>query len=172
MDPIEKLLALNEIRELSATYARGLDRLERDLVRSVFHDDATTHYGSFTGGPDAMADMAMTALASHGANQHLVGQINVEFDSDTLAHGEVYFIGYHRIFRDGAPFDLMISGRYADEYVKREGVWKMSHRAEIVDWTRTDPAADDYLIKRPESLRGGRQGTDLTSTHNYNRDAV
>ena len=61
-DPdVQRLLDESELRALSATYMRGLDRLDEALVRSVFADDATTHYGSFTGGPDEMAAMAMRA---------------------------------------------------------------------------------------------------------------
>ena len=66
IDParLQWLLDHEELRALSATYMRGLDRADGALVRSVFTDDATTHYGSFTGGPGDMAGMAMKALSA------------------------------------------------------------------------------------------------------------
>ena len=79
IDParLQWLLDREELRALSATYMRGLDRADGALVRSVFTDDATTHYGSFTGGPGDMAGMAMKALSAYSDTQHFLGQINL-----------------------------------------------------------------------------------------------
>ena len=74
---IEDLLAKQEIVELSGTYMHGLDRLHRESLRGVFHDDATTDYGFFQGGPDDFVDMAFGALSDHDDNHHMLGQINV-----------------------------------------------------------------------------------------------
>lgn len=156
---LQRLADEAELRALSATYTRGLDRHDRELVRSVFADDATTHYGSFRGGPDEIADMAMTALSAYGATQHFLGQINLEIDGDT-ATGEVYFQAFHQHATEG--FDRFICGRYIDRYVRRHGQWRMAHRTEVVDWTRTEPTADAYFTKRPETVRGTRDRTDLS----------
>lgn len=156
---LQRLADESELRALSAAYARGLDRQDRDLVRGVFTDDATTHYGSFRGGPDEMADMAMRALSAYATTQHVLGQINLSIDGDT-ANGEVYFQAFHQHATEG--FDRFICGRYVDRYVRREGRWLMSHRTEVVDWTRTEPVADAYFTKRPETVRGTRDTTDLS----------
>ncbi len=148
-----------ELRALSVTYARGLDRHDRDLVRSVFADDATTHYGSFRGGPDEMADMAMQALSAYQATQHVLGQINLTIDGDD-AVGEVYFQAFHQHTTEG--FDRFICGRYVDRYRRSPEGWRMTHRTEVVDWTRTEPSASEYLEKRPETVRGTRDRTDLS----------
>jgi hypothetical protein len=156
---LQQLADEAELRALSATYARGLDRHDRELVRSVFADDATTHYGSFRGGPDEMAGMAMTALKAYSATQHVLGQINLTIDGDA-ATGEVYFQAFHQHATEG--FDRFICGRYVDRYVRRDGRWWMTHRTEVVDWTRTEPTADAYFAKRPETVRGTRDRTDLS----------
>lgn len=156
---IQRLADEAELRALSATYARGLDRHDRGLVGSVFADDATTHYGTFRGGADEMADMAMRALSAYRATQHILGQINLDIDGDT-ATGEVYFQAFHQHASEG--FDRFICGRYIDRYQRRGGVWRMAHRTEVVDWTRTEPTADDYFTKRPETVRGTRDRTDLS----------
>ena len=159
-DPaIQRLLDERDLRALSATYMRGLDRQDRDLVRSVFADDATTHYGSFRGGPDEMATMAMTALSAYRATQHLLGQINLAIDGD-VATGEVYFQAFHQHATEG--FDRFICGRYVDRYARTDGTWLMTHRTEAVDWTRTEPIADDYFTKRPSTVRGTRDHRDLS----------
>jgi hypothetical protein len=159
-DPaLQRLLDESELRALCARYLRGLDRLDEDLVRSVFADDATTHYGSFTGGPDEMAAMAMRALSAYATTQHLLGQVNLEVDGDT-ATGEVYFQAFHQHATDG--FDRFICGRYVDRYARRQGRWLMTHRTEVVDWTRTEPIADEYFTLRPHTVRGRRDRTDLS----------
>ncbi len=159
-DPrIQLLIDEQELRALSATYTRGLDRHDASLVRSVFADDATTHYGTFTGGPDEMAAMAMKALSAYRTTQHFLGQINLSVDGDT-ATGEVYFQAFHQHATEG--FDRFICGRYIDRYAHRDGRWLMTHRTEVVDWTRTEPIADDYFTKRPETVRGIRDTSDLS----------
>ncbi len=159
---IEELLAKQEIAELSGAYMRGLDRLDRPLLRSVFHDDARTDYGFFQGGPDDFVEMAYGALRDHAANHHMLGQINVTLRDATTAFGEVYFQAFHRIVEDGDEKDLFISGRYVDRYEKRGGAWKIAFRAEVNDWARTEPAADEFFRQTPQSLRGERAPKDLS----------
>jgi hypothetical protein len=159
---LEELIAKQEIFELSARYMRGLDRLDGALQRTVFHDDATTDYGFFKGNADDFVAFAQRALASHLANHHMLGQALIEIDGD-VAHGEVYFQAFHRIIEDGAEKDLIISGRYVDRYERRDGVWKIAARAEVNDWSRTDPAADDFFRQVPGALRGARGAADLSS---------
>jgi hypothetical protein len=161
---IDELLAKQEIAELSGTYMRGLDRLQPELVRSVFHDDATTDYGFFQGGPDQFAEMAYNALKDHLANHHMLGQINITLDGD-VAFGEVYFQAFHRVVEDGQERDLFISGRYVDRYEKRNGVWKIAFRSEVNDWARTEDAADEFFRRQPDSLRGERAPDDLSCRH-------
>jgi len=156
---LQRLADEAELRALSARYMRGLDRQDPDLVRSVFADDATTHYGSFRGAPDDMADMAMKALSAYQATQHFLGQINLTLDGDD-ATGEVYFQAFHQ--HASEDFDRFICGRYVDRYARRDGRWLMTHRTEVVDWTRTEPTAEQYFTRRPETVRGRRDRNDLS----------
>ncbi len=152
---IDEVIAKQEIVDLVGRYMRGLDRLDRELLRSTFHDDATTDYGFFKGSPDDFVEMACNALKDHLANHHMIGQVNIDIEGDT-AFGEVYFQAFHRIITDGEERDLFISGRYVDRLEKRAGAWKFAFRSEVNDWARNDPATDDYFTATPQSLRGGR----------------
>lgn len=156
---IEELLDRKAIEALSGLYMHGLDRLDARAVRAVFHDDASTDYGFFKGGPDDFVAMAMSALKDHAANHHMLGQINLWLDGDS-AQGEVYFQAYHRVAGDKGPQDLFIAGRYVDRYEKRNGTWKIAFRSEVNDWTRTEAAADDYFVASPQALRGARMPAD------------
>lgn len=46
-------------------------------------------------------------------------------------------------------------------YARRDGRWVMTHRTEVVDWTRTGPTTEEYFAKRPHTVRGARDETDL-----------
>ena len=159
---LARLVDRADLEDLAITYMRGLDRRDRGLLRSVFHDDATTRYGAFSGDPDAFVAHAMDALSSHETNQHLIGQVGLWWDGPDAARGEVYFQAFHRFSRDGVRLDLTISGRYVDRYERRQGVWRMTHRTEIVDWARTEPTSDDYLPARPLVVVGRPDRSDLS----------
>jgi len=156
---VRNLIDERDLRALSATYMRGLDRLDPALMHSVFADDATTHYGAFTGGPGEMAEMAMKTLGAYRTTQHFLGQINIALDEDS-ATGEVYFQAFHQHATE--DFDRFICGRYVDRYARRDGRWLITHRTEVVDWTRTEPTAESYFTARPLTVRGARDESDLS----------
>jgi hypothetical protein len=106
-----------------------------------------------------MPEMAMRALSAYQATQHFLGQINLAIDGDT-ATGEVYFQAFHQHATEG--FDRFICGRYIDRYERRDDRWLMTHRTEVVDWTRTEPSAEEYFAKRPATVRGMRDHSDLS----------
>jgi len=159
---IRRLLDRDEIYTLCCKYMRGQDRLDAEMQRSVFHDDAYLDYGYFKGGPDEFVAFAQGVLTKHQSNQHLFGQADIEIEGD-IAFGEIYTLAYHRIIQDERPLDLLICGRYIDRYERRNGVWKISFRSEVVDWARTDPASDDFFCRVPTVLRGARGKADLSS---------
>jgi hypothetical protein len=164
---LQELAAKQAIAELSATYMRGLDRLDPDLVASAFHPDARVNYGFFAGAARDFVGFAMGALKDHLANHHMLGQVLIGLDGDR-GTGEVYFQAYHRIVTNGVEEDLFIAGRYLDRYERRDGVWKMSFRAEVNDWARSEPAADGYFAATPAGLRGARKPED----YSYRRDKL
>ena len=51
-----------------------------------------------------------------------------------MAQGETYIIAFHQVLSDEGNFDVLIGGRYFDEYEKRDDVWKFSSRAVDADW--------------------------------------
>jgi hypothetical protein len=153
---LETLLAKQDIYELACQYSRGLDRLDSELLNSVFFEDAFCEYGFYNGPPAAFVSFAMEALATHSANQHLVGNVLIEVHGDE-AFGEVYFQAYHKVPTDSGFEDVIIAGRYLDRYERRDGCWKIAYRSEHNDWSRTEPTNDPYFEQSPDGLRGGRR---------------
>lgn len=159
---LDELISKQEIYERLCDYMRGQDRLDPVLHRSVFWDDAKTDYGVYKGDADGFVTFAQDLLTTHKSNQHLIGQVRIDLEGD-VGFGEVYFIAYHRIVEDGEEKDWIIAGRYVDRYERRGGVWKIAVRSEVVDWARTDPAADSFLKTSPKLLLGRRGADDLSS---------
>lgn len=133
-----------------------------ELHRSVFWDDATTDYGAYIGGPDGFVEFAQNALRPHLSNHHMMGQAFIEIEGD-VGFGEIYFQAFHRVVQGGGEKDLWVSGRYIDRYERRGGVWKIAHRSELVDWARTEPAADDWIRTSPNVPLGHRGDKDLSN---------
>lgn len=164
MDP-EALAALIDrqaICDLSVRYMRGLDRLDLELLKSVYHGDATDDRGFYTGSGHGLCELAVQMLASHACNHHMLGQMAIDIAGD-VAFGEIYFQAYHRMIEDGQEVDFVVIGRYADRYERRAGVWKIAHRSELNDSCWQQPASDSWLRTTPAALRGARGSNDLTS---------
>lgn len=166
-DPaLQELLDHRAIAQLSIDYMRALDRLDGELLRSVYHPDATDDRGFFAGSGAEFCDFALGVLASHKTNHHMIGQQNIAIEGD-VAFGEVYFNAYHRIEsadeNGGEEKDFVVIGRYVDRYERRDGTWKIAHRSELNDSCWTVPASDNWLRETPSALRGARGGEDLSS---------
>jgi len=141
---VADLAARRDIHQALNDYMRGQDRLLPDLQRQAFHPDAWVDCGLFAGLAADFVDFAQGFLADCAASQHLIGQVDIKLDGNK-ARGEVYFFAQHRVIQDGEEKDLFVAGRYHDEYEDRGEGWKIARRQEIIDWARTDPAADGFL---------------------------
>jgi hypothetical protein len=163
---IRDLAARRDITEAVHNYMRAQDRLLPDLHRSAFHESGYVDCGVFKGSTHAFVDFAQQFLGDVKGSQHLIGQIQIHFDGDEAADGEVYFIAWHRIVEDSEDKDLFIAGRYVDRYEKRDGSWRIAKRHELIDWARTDPVTDSFM-KIPGLLQGARGAADFSVTRNW-----
>lgn len=126
------LLDRQAILDCLHTYCRAIDRLDRDLLLTVYHEDATEDHGIWVGDREYFADQA---LAYHEANQystqHIITNHTCELKGD-VAHTETYwqFAGMNK---EGAPLSLS-GGRYIDRFEKRSGKWAIAARLCLSDW--------------------------------------
>ncbi len=162
---VRDLCARRDINDALCRYMRAQDRLDPVLHRSAFHDDAWVDCGLMNGTADEFVAFAQGFLADCDGSQHIIGQVQISVNGEA-ASGEVYFYAWHRIFEEGAPKDLIVAGRYVDEYTCKNGEWRISRRREIVDWARTEDPADGFLAGNP-LVRGARHGTDFSQTRDW-----
>ncbi len=160
------LAARRDIIAASTRYMSGLDRLDGKLVLSAFHPNAYYDVGIMQCSAEAFVDFVLEFLGSFISTQHLLCQNDIVINGDT-ASGELYFYAWHRIVEDDTQKDLSVAGRYIDEYERRDGDWRITKRCLVTDWSRTDPASDEYFEKAPGLLRGARHGKDFSQTRDW-----
>ena len=82
-----------EIRDILARYARAIDRLDVDLLKSCYHPDSYDDHGHFKGNGHEFADFIIESLRGRcHATSHVVTNILVELDptDHDRATGESY----------------------------------------------------------------------------------
>jgi hypothetical protein len=131
---IQGILDKESIRELVCTYCRAADRHDNELMRSLYHEDAYDDHGSFFKGKAMeFLDLLPEIQKSMGILHHNVTTHNIKL-SGAKAEGETYIIAFHQVLTEEGNYDVLIGGRYFDEYEKRNDVWKFSSRAVDADW--------------------------------------
>jgi hypothetical protein len=158
-----RLWAEAEIRRVLLRYARGVDRLDLDLVRRCYHPDATDAHGSFTGTVDELLAWVERVLRRYDSTMHLLGSPLVEFvdgaggpDAAPLAAAvETYGIAFHRS-AGGPPERNLVTGfRFVDRFECRDGEWRIARRTAVTEWSRIDRQDDWWAI--PEGMLVGRR---------------
>lgn len=141
---LQALIDKQALYELAVRYARAIDRRDRNLLLSVYHDDAVDEHGTmFTGGPVAFADWQPEVMKRFEITTHYIMNTAYRLDGDR-AEGELHFIAYHRT-TDEPPEDLYVGGRYLDRYERRRGEWRIAHRTLVWDFTRGEPTRPERM---------------------------
>jgi hypothetical protein len=131
---IQEILDKESIRDLVHIYCRAADRHDHELMRTLYHEDAHDDHGSFFKGKAMeFIDLLPEIQKSMGILHHNVTTHNIHLKGNK-AEGETYILAFHQVLTDDQQFDVLIGGRYFDEYEKRNGTWKFSSRAVDADW--------------------------------------
>jgi len=147
-----------EIEQVVHVYCRAIDRLDADLLRSIYHPDGVDLHGSFEGNAHEFADFIvqrLRRLTSYGF--HTVTQSVITIAGD-IAIAESTYVAYHRIPAGWEPIcaffgedyaraaehastlnrehENSCGGRYLDRFERRDGVWKIARRRVTNEWNR------------------------------------
>lgn len=155
-----EMLAKQACTELVFRFARGLDRRDEALLRSVFHPDGTDDHGYFKGTGSEFVDWVLPLLATMERTQHLIGNILVEVKGER-AVSESYFVASHDLVDgQGNLRRMTTAGRYLDRFRVHDGEWKLFHRRAVYDWNANVPRTDTW-DRSPDSDRDfGKAGPD------------
>lgn len=121
------------IRDLYARYAYGVDSVDMDLVRSVFHPDCVVVGTMEQGTLDDYLEGLEEGLLMYDATMHFRGNQYVEIDGDR-GFAETWVIGYHMEAADSPIDSLVLALRYKDDLVRVGEGWKISRREAVAQW--------------------------------------
>jgi hypothetical protein len=158
---IQLVLDRHEIEHVLAMYCRAIDRLDLELLKSVYHPDATDDHGSFSGNAHEFARQIIASMAEIIIDgMHTVTHSAIEV-SGTFATAESYYLAYQlcpggrekvaaffgeryaaavseRNAIEGNQ-DFFCGGRYIDLFEKRNGQWKILRRKITNEWNVVQP---------------------------------
>jgi hypothetical protein len=129
----------HEINDCLLRYTRGVDRHDKELMKSAYHSDATDEHGVATGDPEGFCSWAIGyhAEAQH-QHHHIITNTRLDLDGD-VAHGETYYM-FWADNRLGPP--TLAFGRYIDRFEKRGGAWAIVRRVCLNEQATTLGEAD------------------------------
>ena len=151
------------IDKLLGLYCRAIDRLDVDLLKSVYHTDGVDDHGAICANAHEFAGQIITMLKDLCVyTMHSVSHSTVEIRGDS-ARAESYYIAIHTVAageepirkffgeqylkeqcaagRLGLRHEYLCSGRYLDELSRRDGVWRIQRRKMTNEWAASRPEA-------------------------------
>lgn len=164
-DKMQRVIDRQEIVDLSFTYSRACDRLDKALLETVYWPDGSDDHGIFSGSAPDYIEWVMGFLAQWTSSHHTNSNHLIEIDGDT-ATGECHWIGFYRYDVDGQPMDQLSAGRYLDRYERRasgsdDGEWRILHRTCTSEWSRVEAVDNDWRANPGPSIIGVRDRSDL-----------
>jgi uncharacterized protein (TIGR02246 family) len=140
---IERLEALDDIRQLVAKYALALDMRDMDAMAGLFVPDVQVGRGR--SGREALRDyFDETMRVQFIGTSHHVGNHIIEFEGADTAKGIVYSKNEHETPSAWVAMQMM----YADDYARIDGVWLFRRRLPLY-WYAADmrepPIGEDKM---------------------------
>lgn len=141
-------------------YCRAIDRIDRELGYSIWHENGTADYGKdvFQGTGRGFIDHVCVQHSRMLTHSHQVTSIIIELGSDR-AGSESYVTATLRMERDGQLLQLTVLGRYIDTWSRRDGRWAIDHRLTIIDMDEIRP-----VTPMKDHVRGSRDRNDPSYT--------
>jgi hypothetical protein len=154
---LEALLDRQEILEALTRFSRGMDRLDRALYLSAFHEDAEMAAGPFVGSAAECADWAFPMHeAGQVATHHSLLNTTIDIDGDT-AHVETYYLF---VARNRDESNWLAGGRYIDRFERRGGDWKIALRTNAIEWSGVLPTMPLPFADVPDVHANGAPARD------------
>ena len=142
-EDLRALLDKQAIQDVLARYVRAIDRRDEALLRSVFHPDAIDHHVGHRNTAREFCAWAIDLVGRMGPVAHYLSAPLIDLRGD-VALSECYAIAYHRLERDGEPFDNFLGARVLDRFERRENEWRIAWRRVVYDWNRDMPLAETW----------------------------
>ena len=131
---VDELTAKQAITDVIHRYCRAMDRMDKALAMSCWHEGGTDdHSPLFAGTAEGFVEWVWPVHAGMEVIRHVVSNILIELDGDE-AGAECYWTVTLRMDKDGDLYDVMGGGRYVDNFECINGQWAIRHRQSLHDW--------------------------------------
>jgi hypothetical protein len=154
---VERLAAREEIRDVVYLYCRAIDRRQFHWMQRVFHEGGRMLCGPYDGGVEGFIDMLAERHAQIPRATHMVGNILFDFVGDDRAFVESYCLAIEEFQpeSEGQPgLDRVVRVRYADEFERRNGQWRIAQRQIIIDHAMAPVSAGpEGFFRGPKARR-------------------
>ncbi|MBP8926502.1 MAG: nuclear transport factor 2 family protein [Pseudomonadales bacterium] len=139
------------IRDVLSRYCRGLDRMDKDMVRGVFAAQCSAnYYGIYTGTGHGFIDWVWEAHRGMETHSHQITNVLIELNGDS-AVSEAYITVVLQQQRPSGAVEIQVRSRYLDRWSKRDGHWLIIEREHVTDTQSEIPL--QAISKSPESRR-------------------
>jgi SnoaL-like domain len=149
---IDRLEALDEIRQLAAKYSLSLDMRDLDAHVNLFAADIRVSR-ELTGRAHLKRWLDDTLRQQFTGTSHHIGNHVIEFDDPDHAHGVVYSKNEHETpCADGGTEWVIMQMLYWDNYERIDGRWYFRRRLPCY-WYATDlnkPPVGDNKMRWPD----------------------
>ena len=132
---LQPLIDRQAIYDTLCRYCRGLERMDKDLAYSVWHEGGTALYhGMFEGSGHGFVDWVWEAHAAMERHSHQIANALIVVDGKA-AKSETYVTVtlWTNPDQEGRLQEITVKGRYLDEWAERSGRWAISHREYVTD---------------------------------------
>ena len=149
---IDRLEALDEIRQLAAKYSLSLDMRDLDAHVNLFAEDIRVSR-ELTGRAHLKRWLDDTLRLQFTGTSHHIGNHVIEFDDPDNAHGVVYSKNEHETPCENGDSEWVIMQMlYWDNYQRMDGRWYFRRRLPCY-WYATDlnkPPVGDNKMRWPD----------------------
>jgi hypothetical protein len=160
---LQRVADRDAIEDVLYTYCRAIDRLDLDLLKSVYHSDATDEHPPFEGlAVDVVEQIFQFQPRYFSLTFHTVTHARIDIEGER-AVGEAYFLSQNLLHEDEAVLaafsgeeyaerakasgqasvqhQFFAGGRYIDRFEKRAGRWKIADRKVRCEWADFGPVS-------------------------------
>ena len=127
------------IREQIYNYARGLDRMDKELALQVWHPGGTADYLDIYEGTGAgFVEFAWRAHDGVVGHTHQMTNVVIKVDGDRAVSETQGIVSMHSQPTEDSARTSLSRGRYADAWSKRNGRWAIDRRVFTREFTTVD----------------------------------
>ncbi|MDR6861543.1 nuclear transport factor 2 family protein [Variovorax guangxiensis] len=134
-----RLLAEREIHEVLLRYCRGVDRCDRELMASCYHDDAHDDHGNWIqqGASNIVDEIARRVGPGPARPMHFLGNVLIEVEGNQ-AFAESYILAFRAHEQGGKSYNRCRAVRFVDRFELRNNMWKIIERVVVDEWNREE----------------------------------